>query len=210
MKEKHWIALEVLFCAVLIVIGCVGLQNKKAADTEKYPYVQRLEPTDPVDGKVEGAAGMLGVGDVADSSYFPAINYYDGEDLSDTLILLDHFKTYQQTSERSCGASCVIMTVNYLTGEILGENMLDKEMDIRYIDNVREDGSYGATTASIVEVLKKRGLNVQTSVDTQDEDGYSFEEEEDLVKFVTTQLKAGKPIIMESVEWGALDGFDRI
>ena len=51
-------------------------------------------------------------------------------------------------------------------------------MDIRYLDNVREDGSYGATTASVAEALRKRGFEVQTSADTQDADGYctmSFE-----------------------------------
>ncbi len=182
------------------------------ADENSYPYVQRLMPEVPVDGEVGGAAAMLDLGNVKNSPYFPAINYYDGTDLPETLLLLDHFKTYQQSSERSCGGCCVLMTVNYLTGEEIGEDVLDKEMDIRYVDNVREDGSYGATTASIVEALKSRGFEVQSSVDTQDEDGYSFLEEEELAAFIKKQLSEGKPIIMESVEWGGhwmvLIGYD--
>lgn len=50
------------------------------------------------------------------------------------------------------------MTINYLTGEAPGEDTLDKEMDIRYLDNKRENGSYDATTASIAEALKNRGF----------------------------------------------------
>lgn len=30
------------------------------------------------------------------------------------------------------------MTINYLTGEAPGEDTLDKEMDIRYLDNKRK------------------------------------------------------------------------
>ena len=124
------------------------------------------------------------------------------------------FKTYQQTSERSCGAASVLMTVNYLTGEAPGEDTLDKEMDIRYLDNVRENGAYGATTASVAEALRKRGFEVQTSADTQDADSYSFYSEQELAQFMTDQLKAGYPILMENVEWGGhwmvLIGYDNM
>lgn len=212
MKTGKQAIAALLLCAVLMVTGCAAAPTESVPDTEKYPYVQRLEPVEPVEGQIGGAAAVLALGDVEDSAYFPAVNYYDGEDLPETLVLLDHFKTYQQTSERSCGAACVLMTVYYLTGEAPGEDTLDKEMDIRYIDNVREDGSYGATTASVARALEDRGFTVQTSADTQDEEGYSFHSEYELVEFITTQLKSGKPVIMESIEWGGhwmvLIGYD--
>lgn len=189
-------------------------QENTEIDRNKYPYAQRLEPIEPVDGEIGAAASMLDWGTVEDSPYFKAVNYYDGTDISDTLVLLDHFKTYQQTSERSCGAASVLMVLNYLTGEAPGEDTLDKEMDIRYLDNVREDGSYGATTASIAEALRKRGFEVQSSADTQDADGYSFYSEQDLAQFITDHLKAGYPILMENVEWGGhwmvLIGYDNM
>lgn len=189
-------------------------QEEAEADHDKYPYVQRLEAVEPVDGEIGAAASMLDWGKVEDSPYFQAVNYYDGTGISDTLVLLDHFKTYQQTSERSCGAASVLMVLNYLTGEAPGEDTLDKEMDIRYVDNVREDGSYGATTASIAEALKKRGFKVQSSADTQDADGYSFYSEQELAQFMTDQLKNGYPILMENVEWGGhwmvLIGYDNM
>lgn len=80
------------------------------------------------------------------------------------------------------------MTINYLTGEAPGEDTLDKEMDIRYLDNKREDGSYGATTASIAEALKNRGFDVQSSADTVDADGYSFYDEKELAEFLKGKL----------------------
>ena len=131
---------------------------------------------------------MLDWGDVDNSPYFTSNDYYNGTGISDTLVLIDHFKTYQQTSERSCGAASVLMTINYLTGEAPGEDTLDKEMDIRYLDNKREDGSYGATTASIAEALKNRGFDVQSSADTADADGYSFYDEKELAEFLKGKL----------------------
>ncbi len=209
-----------LAVAMLIVLlaGCASgstdtvSKTEIANDQKEYPYVQRLAPVEPVDGEIGGAASMLDWGNVDDSPYFEAINYYDGTDISDTLVLIDHFQTYQQTSERSCGAACVLMVVNYLTGEAPGEDTLDKEMDIRYMDNAREDGSYGASTASVAEALRARGIEVKTSADTQDEEGYSFYSEEDLTEFICNQLQAKKPVVMESVEWGGhwmvLIGYD--
>ncbi len=217
MNAKKLSVLLIAVCMIGLLAGC-GAGNTNAPQTEtakdqsEYPYVQRLEPVEPVDGEVGGAAAMLDLGNVEDSPYFEAINYYDGTDLSDSLILIDHFQTYQQTSERSCGAACVLMVVNYLTGEAPGEDTLDKEMDIRYVDNVRADGSYGASTASVAEALRARGFEVVTSADTQDEDGYSFYSEEEITEFIAEQLQAKKPIVMESVEWGGhwmvLIGYD--
>lgn len=51
---------------------------------------------------------MLDWGDVDNSPYFTSNDYYNGTGISDTLVLIDHFKTYQQTSERSCGAASVL------------------------------------------------------------------------------------------------------
>lgn len=225
-------------CLITVALTCAGNQAKEiAAQTEKETqesetakqeeiksatdtsseskekkFEQRLKPVDPVDGTVEAAAGMLDWGNVANSPYFISNDYYNGTGISDTLVLIDHFQTYQQTSERSCGAASVLMTVNYLTGETPGEDTLDKEMDIRYLDNKREHGSYGATTASIVEALKNSGFDVQSSADTADADGYSFYDEKELATFLKGKLEEKKPVIMESVEWGGhwmvLIGYD--
>lgn len=219
MKHKKKLTFALAAAAALGLLGgCTAepasTDTKAEAETAKdrYPYVQRLEPVEPVDGEIGAAASMLDWGNADDSPYFKAVNYYDGTDISDTLVLLDHFQTYQQTSERSCGAACVLMAVNYLTGEAPGEDTLDKEMDIRYLDNVREDGSYGATTASVAEALRSRGFAVQTSADTQDADGYSFHSEQELAEFLSEQLQAKKPVLMENVEWGGhwmvLIGYD--
>ena len=222
MKAKKLSVLLSAVAAIGLLAGCAAGNTTTAAvaeaetadDQNEYPYVQRLEPVEPVDGEIGAAASMLDWGNVDDSPYFKAVNYYDGTDISDTLILIDHFQTYQQTSERSCGAACVLMVVNYLTGEAPGEDTLDKGMDIRYLDNVREDGSYGASTASVAEALRTRGFEVQTSADTQDADGYSFYSEQELAEFFSEQLQAKKPIVMESVEWGGhwmvLIGYDNM
>jgi peptidoglycan hydrolase-like protein with peptidoglycan-binding domain len=96
----------------------------------------------------------------------------------------------------------MIMMVNYLSGDVLSEDDLDKEMDIRYYDNPREDGSYGASTASLVKAFKDRGYAVVTSADTADESGYSFHTEVEFGAYLKEQLTAGHPTMVENVEWG--------
>ena len=222
MKKLRNLAAVLAAIAALGLLGGCAEKNTSAdanaakeaeVDRNAYPYVQRLEPVEPVDGEI-GAAYMQDWGNVDDSPYFKPNNYYDGTDISDTLVLIDHFQTYQQTSERSCGAASVLMVVNYLTGEAPGEDTLDKEMDIRYVDTVRKDGSYGATTASVAEALRSRGFEAQTSADTQDADGYSFYSEQELAEFLSGQLQAKKPVLMENVEWGGhwmvLIGYDNM
>ena len=176
-----------------------------------------LPPMDPVDGIIMAARSyhlMHLNSDIDSKAYFSSFDYYTGEDVPDNLLLLKGFQTYQQTSLRSCGACCVLMTVNYLTqGQVVpGENELDKEMDIRFVDNKREDGSYGATTASMVKALEARGFAVQSSRDTQDRDGVSFHDYQEASDFLKGKLLEGKPVIMENVEfgghWMVLIGYD--
>lgn len=198
MKKNRF----VVFVTVLAMLaGLTGCQANQFASQNTTPVEKHtIEVQGPVDGKIEGAASVEGKIDVQNSPYFTVPDYYNG-DVSDTLILLKHFKTYQQTSERSCGAASIIMIANYLNGEVLSEDELDKEMDIRYYDNPREDGSYGASTASVIEALQKRGYTVTSSYDTADANGYSFHSEKEFADYLKQELSAGHPIMTENVEW---------
>ena len=66
----------------------------QTTESEHKNFEQRLEPVEPVDGTVAAAAGMLDWGDVDNSPYFTSNDYYNGTGISDTLVLIDHFKTY--------------------------------------------------------------------------------------------------------------------
>ena len=191
--------------ALLLGLACLLLCSGCAA-----PEQTTLAVLEPVDGSIAAAAEVNHAGEQKRSPYYEAPRYYDGT-VSKTLHILKRFKTYQQTSERSCGAACAVMGLAWF-GETVSEDDLDREMDIRYLDNPREDGSYGASTAALAKVFTDRGYTVTTSADTRDKDGYSFTNEAAFIDFLIRHIDAGELIFTESVEWGGhwmvLIGYD--
>lgn len=165
----------------------------------------------PVNNEISGAASEFGKVNIENSPYYKNINFYNCSPTS-TLIKLKNFKTYQQTSEYSCGSACVLMALNYFGISNVSEDALVKEMDVRSHENPRDDGSIGATTQSIVDAFKNRRLNVTSSFDTQNESGISVESEKDFYQFITQKIKANNAILIENVEfgghWRVIIGYD--
>ena len=60
----------------------------------------------------EGAAAVSGKLNHANSRYYVFNDYYNMES-DDTLHILPHFKTYQQTTEYTCGAASALMVLNW-------------------------------------------------------------------------------------------------
>ncbi len=74
-------------------------------DEMKIPYAVDLSPED-------GADSVERDGDHADSPYFSHPDFYNLES-TDTLTILPHFKTIQQTSEWSCGVASALMVLEW-------------------------------------------------------------------------------------------------
>jgi hypothetical protein len=154
-----------------------------------------------VDGKWEGAAGERGHNDVAMSPYYLSpVMTTPGQ--SDTLIRLRNLRTWQQTSERSCGAACALMALAYFGDDKVTEDDLAREMDIRGAGNPRPDGSYGCATDALVRAFRARGFAVISSADTQNEKGSSFNDPGEFADFVRRSIHSGTVILVENVEWG--------
>lgn len=150
---------------------------------------------------IEGAAKDMRRFDVDNSPYFNKADLC-GESISSTLIRLEHFKTYQQTSEYSCGPACALMALHYIGITEVSERQLALEMDARDGHNPRLDGSFGTSTSGIVTALKARGINTESSLDTAKASGKSFETEEEFAVYVAENISKGNVILVENVEWG--------
>lgn len=163
------------------------------------------ENTLPVHGAVEGilagAAGERGRNDVAASLYYPVLDMA-APGHSTTLIRLQGLRTYQQTSETSCGAACALIALAHFGDETATEDDLVREMDIRGPDNPRPDGSYGCTAAALVRAFHGRGFAVTSSADTRDAQGYSFASLDAFVDFVRRSIRNNTVVLVENVEWG--------
>lgn len=121
------------------------------------------------------------------SIYYPQINFYEMTSTTDRIILT-HYPTYQQTTEYSCGPASALTVLNYFGNENFDEPTLMKLLETK--------PQIGTSLGNMVKFFKSIGWEVQSSLDTPPFDGYEFQ------KFVVENLSAGKPIIVENVEWG--------
>jgi len=163
-----------------------------------------------VDGVVAGAAAAELEHGSKSHLYNMPLDFYQGN-YDNTVRIVKNFRTYQQTSEYSCGPACLLMLLAYY-GLPAGENALATEVDARDHNNPRADGSYGTATAAMKKALEKRNLKVQSSLETADANGYSFLTIEEFTRFLKKQIAEGNPVVTENVEWGGhwmvLIGYD--
>ncbi len=147
----------------------------------------------------------------SNSPYFPVHDFYNANPTR-TLLKLNKFKTCQQTAEHSCGAACAMMVLHWFGDTSVTEEQLDREMDIRYLDNRRTDGGYGCTTEALVKAFAVRGYKVRSSLDSAGKDGKSFATAEAFSAFLQDCLRNQTPVLLENVAWGGhwvvLIGYD--
>ena len=104
---KKTVALALALSMTLGLAGGCGKQEtaENFSDEMKIPYAVDLSPED-------GPDSIERQGDHADSPYFAHPDVYNMES-TDTLTVLTHFKTMQQTSEWSCGVAAALMVMDW-------------------------------------------------------------------------------------------------
>lgn len=131
------------------------------SDENKIPYgntsadIKEYYPkTVLYDGILSGAAGVERSGDYDKSPYYTLNNYYGTETEvreavgSDTLKILDNFKTIQQSTEWTCGVTSALMTITHFDKNqprkdgTFGAGELETDVSLA---THRENGKTGAT-----------------------------------------------------------------
>lgn len=192
MKQTH--------CITIIVITLVFAWLSVGCGRKNGPAIHRIAITEPVDGVVSGAALAESEHGSDSRVYNTPLDFYNGN-YDSTVMIIKKFRTYQQTSEYSCGPACLVMLLDYY-GMPAGENTLAKEVDARNQDNPRADGSFGTTTDAMKKALERRKFTVQSSSETADISGCSFPSIEEFTEFLKKQISKGDPVITENIEWG--------
>lgn len=123
----------------------------------------------------------------ADSIYFTHPDFYNMTSTGDRIIL-PHYPTHQQESDFSCGPACALTVLNYFGNRDFDEATLVKCMETK--------PHAGTSLSNMIKFFKELGWDIQSSLDVVPM------EEEDFQKFVAENLSAGKPIIVENIEWG--------
>ena len=135
-KYKFIIKILLLFLLILLVLTIIFIalyikEKNKTEDAEDEPkkeetlykpnenqYIEILRGVD-IEGD-EGAKEYQGKHDILNSKYFHSYDFYNMKS-SGSLILLEKFKTYQQTTSYTCGCAALIMAIYYLDKEPIGE-----------------------------------------------------------------------------------------
>jgi hypothetical protein len=118
--------------------------------------------------------------------YYQSLDFYTMQSDS-SLTLLEHFKTYQQTTGVTCGPSCALMALDYL-GKLNGYD----EMSLKALRGTPQDTTY-----------LRHLLKIFDAVGTVDYVSTFDYRREDITPAIFKEfLKIGVPVIIGTNEWG--------
>jgi hypothetical protein len=135
----------------------------------------------PPGTKLGGAASYLGTLNHEPSYFIHADVYNLGNTLS--RVVLPHFRTYQQTTEYTCGPAAVVMAADY-RGVRLNELKV-----ARAVGSTEETGT---STAQLVTYLTSHGWTVRSSLS---------EPKIASLQFLKREIGKGNPVLVEWVDW---------
>ena len=160
--------------------------NMSVADKESYtiPYPEKYGDSPEKDG----ASSFGGITDHNRSRYYVANDYYNMKS-EGTLHILEHFETYQQTTEYTCGAACTLMVLNWYGKK--------KYHEIAVSQLVESHASRGSTVENIADFFDLIGWNVDFHADTNKK----FETIEDVERFFVDTIDSGTPVMIDWVDW---------
>ncbi len=150
--------------------------------TIAYPekYQERL--------KEDGATAFFGMTDHANSRYYVFNDYYNMES-DETLHILTHFETYQQTTEYTCGAACTLMVLNWFGAKRYHEMLVGQLIE-------SEEG-VGTAVENIALFFDVIGWNVESHASTE----LKFDTLEHFEQSVIQYIDRGIPILVDWVDW---------
>ena len=187
---KKLIVFTLVFCVCAALLsGCAGTEENtdhgNYTDEMKIPYACDLSESD-------GADSVERDGDHQDSPYFSRLDFYNMES-SDTLTILTHFKTQQQTSEWSCGVTSALMVLNWF--DRLGDR--SEETLAAYRSNGLEPEA--TSLRQLVEIFEGvGGFDIYSRLDCGDDEVYEIF----TFDYIRDTLAAGTPILVGWNDWG--------
>ena len=154
----------------------------RTACTIPYPEKYGENP------KKDGASSFGGVADHSKSRYYVANDFYNMKS-DGTLHILEHFKTYQQTKEYTCGAASALMVLNWY-----GKKKYD---EIAVSQLVESHTSRGSSVENIADFFDLIGWSVDFHADTK----ARFETIEEVESFFINSIDSGNPVLIDWVDW---------
>ena len=191
--KKPGILIKICFVFMLILLSSSNAFAVPSESSSSASEQIQLIPYPPgYDTSKEGASAYKGIGNVKSSPYYPELDFYNMKS-TESLTFLSHFKTYQQTTEVTCGPAVALMVLNYYGHTNADELYLAKAMNTHH--------KTGTSTSSMVHYFKQSGWAVTSSLDVKHNNGNSFVSVKEFQDFVIDNLRKGTPIMVENVDW---------
>jgi predicted double-glycine peptidase len=192
--------LTLIFLALFIVFLCLYIHErnkdkscKEIIQSESYKpsenqYIPIIEDMDN-----EGASEYRGKLDKPNSKYFKSIDIYNTKS-SGSLIILEKFKTYQQTSSYSCGCASLIMAIYYLDGTIIGEQDCSNK--------AKSVPHNGTLPENLEKAINEYGYDYESKTKGFDKDEVPSYDPDKFSEYIKNSLKNNESIIILSNDWG--------
>ena len=201
-RKKHSFLIIILLCVSIIFIITsiiflvLYLKVKNDLDTIQNPhyYKPSTEQYIPIIENMDfyGAQEFQGKYDILNTKYYKAIDFYNLKS-NGTLIILEKFKTYQQTSNYTCGCSSLIMTAYYIDGKVINES----ECAIK----AKTSQKIGAFPENLEIALTEYGYDYESKRKGFKEDEVPSYDEIEFSEYIKKSLKNNEPIIILSNDW---------
>ena len=182
MKKTLAILAAILCCTSTVLAGSTTIPYPAGTDTASA-----------------GASSAPTEINHAISPYFNHPDYYNLKS-NESLTILPHYKTYQQTTEETCGPAAGLTLLDYYGKHGQNEAGLRTGMKTKPYP-------IGTSLTDMADYFKSLGWKTDTSLDHK-----PFATYEAFQDFALKNLKAGTPILVENVYWGGhwrvLIGYD--
>ena len=154
----------------------------ESSHTIPYPEKYGTNP------QKDGASSFGGITDHIRSRYYVSNDFYNMKS-GGTLHILEHFETYQQTTEYTCGAASALMVLNWY-----GSKKYD-ELAVGQL--VETHSSKGSTVENIADFFDLIGWSVEFHADTN----AKFETIAEVEKFFVDTVDSGTPVMINCADW---------
>lgn len=182
MKKVYRITIILLM--IMICCSC----NLK--DKEFLPQKHTI-PVNPNLGTLNddlGADSFNSTLDHTDTPYYKINDYYNMKS-DKNLHILSHFKTYQQTTEYSCGCAAALTVLNHY-------GITDYD-ELKICDLAETTEENGTSIEGLIKFFNKINLTIDYHMDIKPK----FTEIEDAEKYIIDSIDKGRPIMVHWVDW---------
>ena len=176
--------LDIFRADVDAIMGKTKTEITGDVQAQTIPYPEKYGNSPSLDG----ASSFCGITEHPQSRYYVANDFFHMKSDA-TLHILPQFKTYQQTTEYTCGAASALMVLNWF-----GQKQYHEKAVAGLLET---DCVKGSSVENIADLFDLIGWNVDAHASTD----RRFSTVEDAEKTIIDYIDRGIPIMVDWVDW---------